>query len=766
MQDKDWKPALILRTCKNILKSIWPIIAIAVFILIYFYKIIFLKKIYLIGDLYYYYFVRVLIANDIKSLILPLWTPYLNCGFPLMANPEAGVFDPLNLLFFYLFNPPAAFNLLICVYFFMAGLFTFFFCRSLSLDRVPSLFSAIVFIFGGAFSARLIHAPMIFSAAFLPLTLLAINLYFKNRHIKYIFLTGISMGLSFLPGHPQIAIYGIFYSGVYFIFKVFTGIGKDQKFKKFLIHLFLITIIFTIAFGIAAIQILPAAEFTQLSDRASRIAFKQARTISFYFSHFITYIFPYFFGKDQTVSEGSPYWGRGNLWEVFVYIGIFPLCFLFASFYRIRNDKRVRIFSSVLISSLLLALGKNSPVFFLAYHIILPFQYFMNPCRFIFISSFASAILGGLGLSFVLSGQIPLRKMIRILIASSLTILVIMLLFNCILYLNNVSLKFIRAFDLKNIHNQLVIILFASLITLLFLIKNKKINTKTLGFAVIAITFVDLFIVGYSHNIPIQTNIVTTLPGSVSFLKKDKDIFRVYNIGVDFPYGPQKHKEVYKIPFFAPWKIESAGLAGPLCFREYGFLRRLGERDGYLIVDSYLGKLGLLNAKYITSSLPLKSDILQLVFDDGRVKIYKNPKLEPRSFFINAQEVKSNVGNLDIKLLGDISELHQLPHDSKINIERHASNNVMVKVDTPFDGFLILRETAYPGWEVFVDEKEKKMVPVNITLRAVFLEKGEHSLKFIYRPKSVKIGGLITFFFCFIALPFLFTPLGSKKIKM
>ncbi|MFH1655221.1 MAG: YfhO family protein [Candidatus Omnitrophota bacterium] len=741
---------------KRFLKSVWPVGVIAVFNVIYFYKIIFLKKIYLIGDLYYYYFARVLVSNDLKNLIFPLWTNYLNCGFPLMANPEVGIFDPLNLLLLYLFNPHTAINILICAYFFMAGLFTFLFCRSLDLDRVSSLFSAIVFMFGGFFAGRLAHITMIFSATFLPLIFLFINLYFKNRQIRYIFLIGMSMGLSFLPGHPQIAIYGIFFSAIYFAFKAFRDISSSRNYNKIIIYVLLLVLILTIASGIAAVQILPTAELTQASMRSSRVEFKHAKAISFPFRNFITYIFPYFFGKDSTITETNPYWGKGSLWELFVYMGIFPLCFLFASFSRIRNDRRAKVFFWLFILSLLLALGKNLPIFFIAYHIILPFQYFMFPCRFVFVSSFTSAILAGLGLSFVLKDEILLKKLLRALTIFSLSLLLIVILFNCILYLGNSASKFVRGFDLKNIHNQLIIIFFAIIVFLLFLKKNKKIETKAFNSIIIIVTFIDLFILNCSHNVPTDIKAVTTASESVRFLKQDKDIFRVYNIGPDFPYGIQRHQEVRKIPFFVPWKIESANMAGPIYFSSYSFLYSLQERGGHLLIDQYLEKLGLLNVKYITSSVSLQSDELELLFDDGTIKIYKNPRLEPRVFFVAGQEIKEDISQ---------SVFRKASSSSSIETVERSSNKVIINVDASVDGFLVLRETAYPGWKAFVDKKQEKILFLNIATRAVFLKKGKHSIKFIYSPQSLRTGLLISLSFLFISLIFIFTPAGVFKRK-
>ena len=89
---------------------------------------------------------------------------------------------------------------------------------------------------------------------------------------------------------------------------------------------------------------------------------------------------------------------------------------------------------------------------------------------------------------------------------------------------------------------------------------------------------------------------------------------------------------------------------------------------------------------------------------------------------------------------------------------KRSSNKLIINVDAPADGFLVLRETAYPGWKAFVDKKQEKILSLNIATRAVFLKKGKHSIKFIYSPQSLRKGLLISLSFLVISLIIIFTP--------
>jgi uncharacterized membrane protein YfhO len=56
------------------------------------------------------------------------------------------------------------------------------------------------------------------------------------------------------------------------------------------------------------------------------------------------------------------------------------------------------------------------------------------------------------------------------------------------------------------------------------------------------------------------------------------------------------------------------------------------------------------------------------------------------------------------------------------------------------DGFLVLSDTYYPGWQVFVDGEEAKIYQADYLFRAVPLKQGEHVVEFRYSPSSFRTG--------------------------
>jgi uncharacterized membrane protein YfhO len=55
-------------------------------------------------------------------------------------------------------------------------------------------------------------------------------------------------------------------------------------------------------------------------------------------------------------------------------------------------------------------------------------------------------------------------------------------------------------------------------------------------------------------------------------------------------------------------------------------------------------------------------------------------------------------------------------------------------------GLLVLADSYYPGWKVYVDGQESQVIPTNLTMRGVILSQGQHSVEFVYQPDLLWIG--------------------------
>jgi hypothetical protein len=152
-----------------------------------------------------------------------------------------------------------------------------------------------------------------------------------------------------------------------------------------------------------------------------------------------------------------------------------------------------------------------------------------------------------------------------------------------------------------------------------------------------------------------------------------------------------------------------------------------------------------------------------LVYDE-EVKIYRNNHAFPRAFVVHEAEVVSGVegaiermkegqfnpaqtavieGDLQPARLAALTE-GRAAGGSSVEFTEHRDNEVKLRVETERPGLLVLSDTYYPGWQAYVDGEKTPIYPTDAALRSVYLEAGEHEVRFVYSPGTFKLGTAIS----------------------
>jgi hypothetical protein len=71
-------------------------------------------------------------------------------------------------------------------------------------------------------------------------------------------------------------------------------------------------------------------------------------------------------------------------------------------------------------------------------------------------------------------------------------------------------------------------------------------------------------------------------------------------------------------------------------------------------------------------------------------------------------------------------------------------NTITIRAVLPEDGYLVILDTYYPGWQALVDEQPATIYPANLAFRAVPLAPGEHRVEFRYQPVTFQVGAAVT----------------------
>jgi hypothetical protein len=93
----------------------------------------------------------------------------------------------------------------------------------------------------------------------------------------------------------------------------------------------------------------------------------------------------------------------------------------------------------------------------------------------------------------------------------------------------------------------------------------------------------------------------------------------------------------------------------------------------------------------------------------------------------------------------DIIYKYNTPFFDTINsINYKANNHIHIELESDTEAILMLSESSYPGWKVFIDGQEKECLWLNLLFQGVEIEKGYHEIDFIYRPKYFKVFSFIS----------------------
>ncbi|MDP3888598.1 MAG: YfhO family protein, partial [bacterium] len=672
----------------------------------------------------------------LKQGISPLWIPQALAGTPLLANFQSAVLYPFNILFWF-FSNANAWSLYIIIQPILAGIFCFLYLRNLKLSNFPSLFGSIIFAFTGFNLVWLEYGIVGHAGLWLPLMFLAIDKLSTERKIRWIFVGSVSIMLSLLAGYPQISLFSIFLTSVYILFRFLMT--KERSYALGFVF---------IALGIllSAIQLFPGYELVSLSVRQI-----DPTTAAFNYGivplkNLVLGIAPDFFGNPST----GNFWGKSGYNESAFYVGIAGLLFSLFAFFKNKKDASI-FFKIILVFSFLFAF--ETPLAYFLQNLNLPVLASASMGRVLFITVFSFSVLSAFGVEYFLK----LKKK-KSFVTSSLFLVLI--------------LGFVWFFVLtqKNDPNFLVTkrnlivptaLLFSTLIVLWFTLLTRKFRELGL-LAVFFILVFDLFRFGWKYNSFSSKDYLYPETKLTTFLENNSHLSRFTGV------IPQS--------MFMPYDLLSVEGYEPLMTRRFnefanqineGEFHKISTGSRWVIVNRHESPLlNLMGEKYRLSlnMEPVSAwdpqyflysqKKYELVFQSGKSQIYENKQVLPRAFISHEFKVLKDEDilkslmdeNFDPTTLLLEAQPDQKPEKKtggdKVQFDENSyfKNKVSLKTNSSSDGYLFLSDNYYPGWKALVDNKESKIYRADYTFRAIFLPKGEHSVEFIFEPKSYKIG--------------------------
>lgn len=736
------------KTCYNIKvkiekKDSLVFLAYLILVLAFFFKFLNGTQIFAFKDLSrYFYPLRYLMVEQVRAGHLPLWNPYIFCGYPLLATLQVGFFYPLTLIYYLLpFN--LAFNYYIILHYFLAAVFMYLLLVHYQLKRAAAFLGGIVFAFSGYLLSVSNMNTTLTSVIWLPLLLLFFDRLMKKMNIKDILIITLLLALQFLGGEPTI----IYLTWLLLVAYATVFSGSWRALWQSLIGLMVASLSML---GLVAIQLFPLIELIRLSERLVINAYNFVTMRSFPPLELITFIFPYFFGNLSKMGEYAQTLLGNNSqdWLISPYLGILPLIFVFLSFKEDR--KRSIFFAGVAFISLILAFGKYTPIYQMFYCLMPGIAMIRYPVKYLFLTTFGLTLLASFGFEHLLKicqskkdEGLFFLKIISLLVVVLMALLIVGFFVRQPLYLClsqkypastpayfYIVLARIMEFDLISFFNTVVYLLaFFSIAVLAYFNKIKRWIFSTL---IILLVIADLFANTSPIAVSVGDWVMKDAPPNYKYLMKEKDLYRMlYTTEIESQnrliYGADYERAIFvsKDHFAANWHIpyhfyDFYGYESILPFKLTSlYFANFSEAK----LEANLDKLSLFNIKYLITSKKMNLKGLKLLSHNQGTNyetyIYENKKVLPRAYVFP----------------GEATIDRYLPTEIDITAKVKAKNSV-----------LLLSESNYPGWRVYIDGKESKIRQKDSLFRGVELTKGKHQVKFIYDPLSFKLGAWVSLF--------------------
>ncbi|MCX7048867.1 MAG: hypothetical protein NTX50_25695 [Candidatus Sumerlaeota bacterium] len=339
--------------------------------------------------------------ETLKSGRLPLWCPYLFCGLPTLGTALFCPFYPTQWLFAAL-PFPLAFTLQYYLAFLWAGLGAYALARRMECKPAAALIAGLAFGLSGhvislAYAG---HMQKVMAIAWLPWALAGWAAISEGKRWG-ILLAGFAVAMQLLASHPQIAYYTVCAGALTLLVNPQSIIHNLRSRLLYLFHSFAGSLV--LAALLAGAQLLPMLEMSALSNRAQGVPFEEAAKTSFPPRELLEIALPRFSGDTVRGGYGQYFgaWGSEHERIVSDYTGAAVLLLALYGLFISRNRRRA-LWVTLWIGAALLALGKYTPAYELAYRLIPGISGFRSPATIMVLMALSSAMLAAIGLQRLL----------------------------------------------------------------------------------------------------------------------------------------------------------------------------------------------------------------------------------------------------------------------------------------------------------------------------------------------------------------------------
>ena len=679
---------------------------------------------------------------------LPLWNPFIGLGRPYLADLQNAVFYPP--LYALMLGQAPGLVLLVWSHTLLAVIGMRTLGRALGMTRWVSVLIAFSFVASVALTGRMFAGQLLYvcAACYLPWLLWMSRPGGEPMDRRRVAAHAAFLALQFLCGHPQI----FWLSGLAQVVFVFGGAMRSPSRNSFSAagrRLGALALAGILAVGVVAVVLLP---FLELIPQGNRIAPSLA------FASYGKLAWP----ELLTLFLRSPYPHLVD-WERHLFMGLPLVVAGLAGLTQIR-DQRQRMLLLLALAGLFLAVADSTPLGFVFYKALPGYSVFRLHARAGLLMVMALLLAAGIWLSEEKPGRLSWAGLG---VAGTLIL-------GLILFLAPESNE---GFPLTSLPALTTIVTFILLAAWL----RTKTSRPQLGFVVL---------------------LAITLVQAINLANENYRIKGAYSF-----FNSMQSTGEYPAEGALAKGLESAGLLRPglppprVLADKHVIPPNFAMMHGYSSVDGYTslflgrpwkflhGVAGVAEDEGRNTALspdiaakgafpiPGFHQIVGLDPLQRTLQIATNPP--PRAFVVFATEAASDMIDAVKKLrsghdiyrsaliessVGALPEVLNPPAAVPVVIQRFERNRLIIDVNIPRDGLLVLAEAWYPGWRLKIGNRVVESVPANAWMRSFPVPAGKYSAEIVFHQNRLLPGAIISLLSLALLGFLLLRPSDTKQI--
>lgn len=673
------------------------------------------------GDAINYFLAMRFNSSDaIQHGIFPFWSPYINFGYPLHADMQAGVWNPVALILS-LFRTYDIYLVQIetLLTIFLSGISMHLLCGYWGMSRKTRISIAVAWMLSGYITDAGQFLNWLYAAAYLPLVFYTALRCFGRFRAKDAFLLGASTSLLLLSAYPADVILTGYLLLAFLIFSFY----RFQKTTTIRSALKLYSRQLLICGGSFLIISLPALlsyiPFLQTFNRGSGISLELAMSNTLAPANLISFLYPW------SVQ-------RLNWWQTTdplirnCYIGLLPLLFFFL-YFRERKNKPAEghFLTGVFLFFLLFSLGESGLVRTISYYFLPFMDSFRHPANAKLFFLFAALLLAAFAIDdYQKNAPAFNRKLQQLIIFTGILTIAVSVIsiwhsriftdtgwFTALLDRNAIK-TVLGAFTFADFLS-LNTVFAVSLLLLTYRLVKKNRLVAFLPFLIIT----DLIITAQLM-LPLTTYRVSS-PAITQAIQKAQ------------PSG-------YPLPSLDHSLAEN-GQDGMLYFDKIGCLNPYNKKPG--------------RSDYIITPSNLKWQEQFWNYSGLREKILQNPVAYLADTIWQTKDSASfvNTGNPIGAALADLPNADLTAETStktdSVRLEKFSPDGYELTTWTSSRRLLVLQQNRYPNWEILLNGETVSPVPVNISFMGVWVDKGETKIRFHYKTGLILYTAMLSLLF-------------------